>query len=541
MKTIAENASDFADLRTRGGGGCVYVDKTAYFHRLATDAGRNLFFIARPRRFGKSLMITAFKAIFEGRRDLFRGLAIDRADYDWKVHPVVHLDFSFCSADTYAGFMEGYPNMVERALAASGYAYERALTPAVNLGNAIAWFHGKGTPCVILIDEYDDPVAKALADPDEAERIRAELSKVYGQFKGRTSQIRFLMITGVSRFTKMSVFSTLSNLTDLSEAPEYAAMLGYTEEELDACFGEHMRAHAQVMGLADAAYRAELKRWYNGYRFSPKNPVTVYNPVSTGVMLAHPDDEFHGTWTQTGRPSMLMNFIRREGLLAIDFARGVTVRENAFDLSDLRHLPAVGLLYQTGYLTIKSYRDGRYTLGIPDEEVRRDLLQLVAAQSAERDEVWVGRVVDDLLDGAFERFFEGLKSIFAHLPRGSYEGRAHEMEFERVLLVLFQAFGFETVCEDAQAGGRADLVARNRNGVWIFELKRDASAAAALAQIREKDYAAPYRAGGRPVWAIGLNFDSRTRQLTDAASELLTGRELAKNVDANFRGFHVEA
>ena len=521
MKTIAENANDFESIRTMDRGNCIYVDKTDFFHRLVTASGRNLFFIARPRRFGKSLMITTFKYIFQGRRELFKGLKIDRTDYDWKVHPVIHLDFSFCAANTHAELMEGLPNTVDKALAAVGYAYEKSATPAVNLGNAVDWLFERGTPCVILIDEYDDPVAKALARPDEAELVRSELAKIYGQFKGRTNKIRFLMITGVSKFTKMSVFSALSNLTDLTFSPDYAEMLGYTEEELDAYFGEHMAAHAKVMGLSDEAYRAELKRWYNGYRFSAKKPVTVYNPVSIGLMLANPDDEFHGTWTETGRPSMLMNFIKREGLLAIDYEKGVTVRKEAFDVSDIRNLPAVGMLYQTGYLTIKDYEAGEYLLGIPDEEVRRDLLLLVAAQSAEKDATWVGGLITSLLHCEFDDFFYGLKSLFAHLPYGERERRSHEMNFERNLKILFWAFGLETVCEDRQTGGRADIVVEYRKAIYVFELKRDASADAALTQIHEKGYAKPYLADGRPVWAIGLAFDSKTRQLVDAKEERL--------------------
>ena len=519
MKTIAENANDFADLRTTDRGNCVYVDKTDYFHRLVTAPGKKLFFIARPRRFGKSLMITTFKYIFEGRRELFKGLKIDRADYDWKVHPVIHLNFGLCARGTYAAFMSEMPDIVKTAITKSGYAYDEKKAPAVNFLNAIEWHFAQGTPCVVLIDEYDDPVARSLANPAEAELVRDELAGFYGKIKDRTHMLRFLMITGVSKFTKMSVFSALSNLTDISPLPEYAEMLGYTEDDLDEYFGEHMAAHAKVMGLSDEQYRAELKRWYNGYRFSPKKAVTVYNPVSTGLTFARPDDEFHGTWTATGRPSMLMNFIKREGLLAIDYENGVTVRETDFDVTDIRNLRAVAMLYQTGYLTIKDYRCGRYLLGVPDEEVRRDLLLLVAAQSAERDETWVGQTVDHLLDGDFEGFFDGLRSLFAHLPYGEREGRAHEMNFERNLKILFWAFGYETVCEDRQTGGRADLVAKCPEGIYVFELKRDGTAAEALAQIREKGYEKPYLADGRPVYLIGLAFDSKTRQLADAAWE----------------------
>ena len=380
MKTIAKNANDFQSIRTMDKGNCIYVDKTDYFHRLVTAPGENLFFIARPRRFGKSLMITTFKYIFEGRRELFKGLKIDRTDYDWKVHPVIHLDFSRCSARTHAEFMRDLPSVMGAAIENSGASYDEKHSPSVNFMNAIEWHFKRGTPCVVLIDEYDDPVAQALADPREAELVRSTLLLIYGKVKGMTHMIRFLMMTGVSKFAKMSVFSALSNLTDLTFDDEYAAMLGYVEEELDEYFGEHMAAHAKAMGLDDAAYRAELKRWYNGYRFSPKNPVTVYNPVSVGLLLAKPDDEFHGTWTETGRPSMLMNFIRREGLLAINYEQGVTVRKDAFDVSEISNLPAIGMLYQAGYLTIKDYEDGDYILGIPDEEVRRDLLQLVDAK-----------------------------------------------------------------------------------------------------------------------------------------------------------------
>ena len=521
MKTIAENANDFASIRTMDRGNCIYVDKTDYFHRLVTAPGENLFFIARPRRFGKSLMITTFKYIFEGRRELFKGLKIDHADYDWRVHPVIHLNFGLCARGTHEAFMRELPDVVKSAIAKSGYAYEEGKTPAVNFLNAIEWHFERGTPCVVLIDEYDDPVARALANPKEAEDIRDELAGFYGKIKDRTHMIRFLMITGVSKFTKMSVFSALSNLTDISTLPEYAEMLGYTVADLDEYFGEHMSAHAKVMGLSGEAYRAELKRWYNGYRFSPDKAVTVYNPVSTGLTFARMGAEFRGTWTQTGRPSMLMNFIKREGLLAIDYEKGVTAREGAFDVSDIRNLPAVGMLYQTGYLTIVDYRNGRYRLGVPDEEVRRDLLQLVAAQAAERDENWVAQTVDSLIDGEFDRFVDGLRALYAHLPYGALESDPHEMNYERSLAILLRAMGMNVVCEDTQASARADLVADCAEGIFVFELKRDESAAAALAQIKEKGYAESYRADGRPVYLIGLNFDSKTRQLTDAASEKL--------------------
>ena len=510
MKPINQCTNDFAQLREH----CIYVDKTAYLHRLITATSSNLFFVARPRRFGKSLMISTLKAIFEGRRELFDGLAITRSDYDWQVSPVVWLNFGFAAAPSYDVFHAQLPRVVEDALTAAGYAYDKTLQPSDNFARAIDWFADvKKTPCVILIDEYDDPVAQTLSRVEDAEKVRDELATIYHQIKDRVGKIRFMMMTGVSKFTKLSVFSVLSNLTDISAKPDWSALFGYTEEELDEYFSEHMAAHAKIMGLADAEYREQLKWWYNGYRFSNHSPVTVYNPVSIALTLGDMSREFCGTWTTTGRPSMLMNFIKREGLLEIDYENGYNGGEEVFDVSDLRNLTAPAMLYQTGYLTIGDYSDGEYTLVVPDEEVRRDLMKLVAAVAAQEDEGWVSQTVAYLTHADFESFFHGLKSLFAHLPYGAKEPRPHELSYERALKILFQARGLAVTCEDTQAAGRADLVVEHPRGIFIFELKRDESADAALDQIKQKGYAAPYLGKGLPVWGLGLNFDSARRQL----------------------------
>ena len=358
---------------------------------------------------------------------------------------------------------------------------------------------------------------------DKTDYFRSELAQIYGKIKGKTDMIRFLMITGVSKFTKMSVFSALSNLTDISPRPEYAEMLGYTEEELDEYFGEHMAAHAKVMGLSDEQYRAELKRWYNGYRFSKSNPVTVYNPVSTGLTFAAQSPEFEGTWTQTGRASTLMNFIKREGALQVDLEGAVSAGESDFDVSDLDNINPIGMLYQTGYLTIADYSQGLYQLRVPDEEVKRDVAALLAGAWAGRDAQWLASLGVKLRAGKWGEFFEGLRALYAKLPYGSRESfeRKNEFSYQRPLCALLAAQGFRYDPEVTQTAGRSDLIAEHPSGVWIFELKVDETAEAALAQIKAKDYAAPYRARNLPIWAIGLAFDSKTRQLTDAKEERL--------------------
>jgi hypothetical protein len=282
---ILTDSSDFIKMRRKG---CVYVDKTAYLYNLMTGAD-DCFFLARPRRVGKSLMISTLKAIFEGRRELFDGLAISKTDWTWEAYPVLYFNFGFAaSSSSAAQFTQNFPFTVRNVLEEAGAMYDKDISPAVNFGRAIDYLSkanvGKGV--VILIDEYDDPVAQLLNRPDEAEKVRSELADFYRQMKDRTGSIRFLMITGVSKFTKMSVFSALSNLRDLSFMDRYATMLGYTEEELDTYFGEHMCLHARKMGLSNTDYRVQLKRWFNGYRFGKENGDTVYNPVSIGVNLA---------------------------------------------------------------------------------------------------------------------------------------------------------------------------------------------------------------------------------------------------------------
>ena len=518
MRPIATDTSDFEDLRKNGQ---TYVDKTAYFHRLITDPNRKFYFIARPRRFGKSLGVTTLKSIFLGRREYFTGLAIDRTDYDWKPHAVIHFNWGMTDVSTIERFEQSLVTAVRKSLSEAGYAYDEGLLPSDNLNSAISYFYAKdGIGPAILIDEYDDPVAKSLKVVPRAELIRDRLAAIYAQFKDNSGKIRFLLITGVSKFTKLSIFSTLSSLNDISFEDEYAAMFGYTEAELGANFEEHLRAHAEKMGLSYEDYRAELKRWYNGYRFAQYDPTTVYNPVSIALTLVGKKPAFGATWSQTGRASSLMNVISREGILALDYENLEGVNESAFDVSDLAAISPAGMLFQTGYLTIRGYSPqfGDYTLGVPDEEVRRDLTTLLAGVAANRDMDWAKNMGSQLLRGRFELFFSGLKALYAGMAYGSLEERAHETSYARCLSFLLAAHGFRFRMEDVQSDGRADVVAEHPCGVFIFELKVDEPVSVALAQVRAKGYDAPYRGKGLPIYFIGLSFDSKTRHLADAAA-----------------------
>ena len=517
MQTISKDNCDFPTLRQSG---CLYVDKTAWLHRMATDRGAHFFFLARPRRFGKSLMISTLKAMFQGKRELFEGLAIMGTDWDWsKTWPVIHLNMGMCASADYETFAQNLPLCMEEGLKGAGVRYDKALTPSGNFGRAIDNLADKGKPPVILIDEYDDPVACALKNPDVAERIRDALAPVYKQMKDRSGKIRFLMITGVSKFTKLSIFSTLSSLVDISFDDAYAAMLGYTEDELDKYFSEHMEAHRKVMGLSAKAYRAEIKRLYNGYRFWLDEGENVYNPVSINLTMEDRKKRFELHWAETGKASFLMNFLKRGDVLAVDIDEPGSVVKAELDVSDLSSLPIKGMLYQTGYLTIADYENDLFTLRVPDEEVRQDLSALMSGLVADKDVLWAASLGVTLRLAQWDRFFEGLKALYAGAVYGSTEGRTHELSYARCLKFLLLGQGFRVMQEVAHAGGRTDIVAAHPCGTYIFELKVDKPPKVAMSQIQRKKYAAPYRTVGKPVWAVGLSFNGKTRQFKGGRAE----------------------
>ena len=520
LQPILTDSSDFPEIR---GNGCVYVDKTAYFHDLITRLDARRFFLSRPHRFGKSLMISTLKAIFQGRKELFDGLAITKTDWKWEKYPVIHFNFINAAASTVEEFRQLFLLEVKRGITEAGGTFDAQYSATGNFAVSIDELSARndGEGVVILVDEYDAPVARLLDKPDDAEEVRGLLADFYSQMKDRTGRIRFLMITGVSKFTKMSVFSALSNLTDISMKDAYATMLGYTEADLDKYFDGHMRAHSEMMKKPYGEYREELKVWFNGYRFGKGDVETVYNPVSIGVNLASPEVAFQSCWSSTGKASMLMNYLKRKDFLSVDMDGVRKVRERDFDVTDLCNLKTVPMLYQAGYLTIDKYdgNTGMFTLRVPDEEVRQDLATLMTAVAAGQDTTWVSEIGAYLLDGEWDGFFTGLKSLYASLPYGAKEKSVHEFSFERNLLILLWSQGMRCTAEDRQSNGQADIVAVHPCGVFIFELKVDESAEEALAQVKRKGYDEPYRGRNLPIWLIGLNFNGKTRRLKDTKVE----------------------
>ena len=494
-----------------------------FMHRLIDTNEAKLFFVSRPRRFGKSLTISTLKAIFQGRRELFEGLKINETDWEWEQYPIIHFEFNDVDTTSLERFDASFAIHVQDRLEEAGYSYDKSRPAPENFGSAIKALSAAngGNGVVILIDEYDAPIGHTLDNIEVAEAVRARLSVLYSQMKNRTGDIRFMLMTGVSKFTKLSVFSALNNIVDISQDEAYATMFGYTEEELTQYFEEHLRDHAEKMGKTYEDYRAQLKKWYNGFRFAKNVTTTVYNPISVAYTLFRKEPCFSATWATTGRPSMLMNYLKREDVLRIDpeKTRGVTDAE--FDVAELRDLRPIAVLFQSGYLTIRDYSSvtGLYTLGVPDEEVRRDLSVLMTGVSANRSTQWASSLGGMLLSENWDYFFDGLRSLYAAMAYGPKEKRIHENSYGRCLSFLLASQGFEFTMEAVSSNGRADIIAKHPAMVCIFELKVDEPVDAAFEQIREKGYAEPYRAETRSVWLIGLSFDSKTRELVDFGVE----------------------
>ena len=373
---IAQGTYDFRNMRKDG---YRYVDKTALLYPLVTRGMDSFFFISRPRRFGKSLMLSTLECLFRGERELFKGLAIDKMDYDWESYPILHFNFGTMDVTTFEAFQAGFVARVKQAFENAGAVYDPALAPNDNFPNAIRFLaKDRGKPVVILIDEYDAPVGAALNDIAKATAIRAKLSAFYGEIKNNVGNIRFMMMTGVTKFTQLSVFSALNNLTDLTLQPEAATLLGYTEEELEANFSKSLHRHAEVMGLSYEDYRDQLRWWYNGYRFSPRCKTKVYNPLAIGRTLSRQSEFFEPTWSETGHSTALMQYLSTHPLTARDYECIPRVTRRIFDIYDLDAIKGVTLLYFLGCLTIKDFDPiSNFTLGVPNEDARRLLASLV--------------------------------------------------------------------------------------------------------------------------------------------------------------------
>ena len=501
----------FREIRERD---CYYVDKTHYIRRLA-DEGKH-YFLSRPRRFGKSLFLDTCKELFEGNEPLFEGLAIHDG-WDWSVrHPVVRLSFAAGNLRDTAGLQASLMAQLDAVQRRTGIVSHYPTVPE-RLGHLLEQLHGaSGERVAVLVDEYDKPILDALDRPEAARVNRDFLQGVYAVIKDCDAHIRFTFLTGVSKFSRVSLFSGLNNLNDITLDPRYSAICGYTEADLDRVFAP------ELAGLD----RDRIRDWYNGYAWRGED--RVYNPFD--ILLLFDRREFRSYWFETGTPTFLVRTLleRRVGSLALEEMRGGDDLLSRFDVD------AIGteaLLFQTGYLTITGERDlgerTLYRLGYPNREVKQSLnANLLGAMGPDQ----AGQTARDirlyeLLEANDVAGMESLfRSLFASIPYAWYTNNdiAHyEGYYASVLYSSFAALGVDVVVEDSTSHGRVDMAVRFGGNAYVFEFKvvESASTGAAIAQLKEKRYAEKYRASCDAVWLVGVEFSEEARNLVSFVAE----------------------
>ena len=487
---------------------CYYVDKTAYIRRLL-DEGTH-YFLSRPRRFGKSLFLDTLKELFEGNEPLFAGLYIHDC-WDWSVrYPVLRLDFgrgNFKESGYVKTNLMAQLDAVERR---TGVASDYATEPE-RFAHMLEMLHDHaGQPVAVLIDEYDKPILDALEVPDIARANRDFLRGLYAVIKASDAHVRFTFITGVSKFSKVSLFSGLNNLTDITLEPSYSALCGYTDADLDAVFAP------ELPGLD----REQIRDWYNGYSWLGDEK--VYNPFD--ILLLFRRRRFAAYWFETGTPTFLVETLCRRYIRSLDLD-GMESSDELLSTFDVDDMATEALLFQTGYLTIINAKDrgGRwfYRLGYPNREVRQSLnesLLRYLVRDATRQTANSGQLYDLLEANDFDGLQTLFHAFFASIPYEWYTNNdiaRYEGYYASVFYSYFASLGMDVRVEDSSSHGRTDMAVLFNSYVYLFEFKvvELASAGAALAQLQKRRYADKYRALGQPIYLIGVEFSKDERNI----------------------------
>ena len=526
---------DFAKLRENY---FVYVDKTDMVFDITKNDG--VYFLSRPRRFGKSLLVSTIKYYFEGRHDLFKGLKIESLEKKWETYPVFEIDFNgsnYTEADALEQTLNGYLIKWEQQ-----YGVKPATDqPGRRLADVLHQAHVQtGKTCVVLVDEYDKPMLDAM-DTGLKTRVgdnemliedhnRETLKAFYSVFKLADADLRFVFLTGVTKFAQVSVFSGFNNAQDISMSPRFDAICGITTEELNSVFAPAIEELANANAVSVAETKSQLKQRYDGYHFS-KGMTDIYNPFS--LLNTFKSEDARDYWFASGTPSYLMRLLAHSN----EDIQGIIARSyEAQEFVDYRATveAPVPMIYQSGYLTIKGYNreDDEYKLDFPNHEVASGFLTLLASgyfQTPTQPNSWANKLKKALHHGKPEDFHNLLDDFLASIPysvRESNGEKSHERQFQYTVYLIMRLIGScrNTVYhEKATSKGRADCVIETPRYVYIFEYKLDRPAAEAMAQISDHGYAEPYAHDSRAVYAIACSFSSETGTISDWMVKQLVG------------------
>ena len=526
MERVATDIYTFAELRNEG---FTYVDKTRELYDMASGESGKQFFMARPRRFGKSLAVSTLKSLFLGQRGLFNGLAVEPL-WDWpKTWPVLHLDMGSMQARSVDEFRNVLMAHLRRRAVEAGFDDLAGDLPSILFTNLIDALAAKSPDgrMVLLVDEYDKPLLGHLMKPDVAE-FRDELKAFYSVIKTLESKQRFTFITGVSKFSKVPVFSDLNNLKDWSMLLRTATLFGYTHEEVLKYFPGRIHALAEANGLTDEGAFRKIVEWYDGYKFHP-SAQPVINPVSLGCCFE--SCEFSDYWSKTAVPTFLIDILKKQPL---DFSM-VDIDDDELSTYEPDDPKIVTLLYQTGYLTIKDFVQmesaRRYSLRIPNREIEHSFLKRVVGaytgQDPSRTSGYAFAAGQALYAHDVPKFFKSLKAFFSDIPYDMTD-RQNEQMWQTICYVVLRSIGINAHGEVKTHDGRMDMVVDLPNDIYIVEFKLDRPAAEAIEQIRGRDYAGKYALSKKRITLIGISFSSEKRTIVEELVEELASEDATR-------------
>ena len=499
----------FSDIRTQG---YLYVDKTALMWQIA-NIGKP-YFLSRPRRFGKSLLLSTFEAYFEGKKELFEGLAVEKLEDKWEKHPVLHLDLNAEKYDTIESLNAILSNQLTQWEAIYGKGEDETTLSNRFKGVIQRAYEQTGKGVVVLIDEYDKPLLQALHNKELMEAYRVILKAFYGVLKSKDSCLRFAFLTGVTKFSQVSVFSDLNQLNDISMSKAYATICGITKQELLDYFTPELETLADENDLSFEETVEIMTRQYDGYHFHQKGE-GVFNPFS--VLNAFDKLEFGNYWFQTGTPTFLVKLLQKADYDLRTLMDGVEASAITFSEYRAEEDNPIPLIYQSGYLTIKDFdKEFKiYTLGFPNDEVRYGFLNFLVPfytpVTDDKKNFYIGRFVQELRKGEVDSFMQRFEAFFADFP---YElNDKTERHYQVVVYLIFKLMGEFTQAEVHSAKGRADAIVQTPDYVYIFEFKLNGTAEEALLQINEKGYAEPFKTDKRKVVKVGVEFSAETRNV----------------------------
>ena len=500
---------NFEKIRTDG---YFYIDKTALIYQMVKTG--SYYFLSRPRRFGKSLLISTLEAYFLGKKELFEGLAMEKLEKDWITYPIFHMDLNTEKYDTRESLDSILNFTLEKWEQQYGTAPSETTFALRFRGLIERAYKQTGQRVVILIDEYDKPMLQAIGNEELQKEFRNTMKAFYSVLKTMDGCIQFAFLTGVTKFGKVSVFSDLNNLDDISMRNQYIDICGVSEKELHDDLEIELHELADIKGVSYHEICYKLREYYDGYHFT-HNSIGIYNPFS--LLNTFKYKEFGSYWFETGTPTYLVELLKKHHYDLRRMAHEETSISvlNSIDSASDNPIPVI---YQSGYLTIKGYDEefGIYSLGFPNREVEEGfikfLLPFYANTNAVESEFEIQKFVREIRIGDYDSFFRRLRSFFADTP---YELiRDLELHYQNVLFIVFKLVGFYVKAEYHTSEGRIDLVLQTDKFVYVIEFKLDGTAEDALRQINEKHYALPFEAGGnRRLFKIGVNFNAKMRNI----------------------------